>query len=101
MPRRKLFSGAQLDGMWIDEACHCTHELELARLQLVNAIICKLLDDGIFACHHLGEVETDIVGMYTPGLGMADKMHNFGGVEERLGRHAASKNAHAPPFFSV
>src|SRR5437773_3475600 len=96
-----LERGKQLHGMSVREAGHGANEFEFAIEELLLAKISEAFDEGIFAGHHLGKLEGDVLNTDAPGLGMAGQVHDLGGVEKGLGRHAAAQDAQAADLFAA
>ena len=76
-------------------------EFEFAAGELLPAVIGEVSDQGVLAGHDLCEVEADVVGADAPRLGVAGEVHDFGGVEQGLGGHAAAQDAESADFFAA
>ena len=97
----ELVARAQFERVRVGKAGEGAQELELAVDELLPAVIGKVLDQGVLARHDLGEVEADILRADAPRLRVAGQVHDFGRVEQGLGRHAAAQDAKAADFLAA
>ncbi len=75
--------------------------LNLPASELLAAVVGEVLDEGVLAGHHLGEVEADIVGADAPRFWVAGQVQDLGGVEEGFGGHAAAQDAKPADFLAA
>ena len=76
-------------------------EFEFSAVELLHAVIRKILDERIFPRHDFFEIEADFSGADAPRFGVAGEVHDFGGVKQRLRRHAAAQDAQPADFFAA
>ena len=67
-------------------------------LGLCVAVPGELLGQGIVAVEESGDMDVDVGGDHAPGLGMAERLAQFGGVEQCLGGHASPQDAKPAQF---
>ncbi len=76
-------------------------EFEFSGVELLNAVVRKILDKRIFSRHHLFKIKADFSDADAPRFGMTGKMHHFGGVKQRFGRHATAQDAQPADFLAT
>ena len=101
MLRCEGFSIAQVESVRVEKVCARAEEFEFAARQLLPAEIGELGDERVLARHDFGEVEASVFDAHAPCAGVIREVHDFGGVEQRLRRHAAAQDAQAADFFAA
>lgn len=72
---------AEGECVFVGEAGAGADEFESAFGKLLRAVIGEIFDEGIFAGHDAGEIESDMMGLDAPGASMLGEVFDFGGVE--------------------
>ena len=73
-------------------------EFKLAFPELLMPVVREFFNQRVFARHHPREVERDLC-LDPPRRRVLRQVHNFGGIEQSFGRHAAAQNAKPADFL--
>jgi lysophospholipase L1-like esterase len=76
-------------------------EFEFPGVELLDAVIGEIPDERIFSRHDFFEIEANFPGADAPYPRMADEVHHFGGIKQRLCRHATTQDAQPADFFAT
>ena len=87
--------------MRINKACVGADEFKFAAFKLPTAIVGEIFDERVLARHDPGEIKTGFLNADAPCLRLVDQVHDFSGIEQCFGGHAAAQNAQPADFFSA
>src|SRR5689334_23313933 len=76
-------------------------EFESAAAQLLSPMIGEFLDETVLARHDRAPVKLDFARLHSPDAAVLGEMADFGGVEQRLGRHATAQDAESAHLFAA
>jgi hypothetical protein len=93
MTRLEPASGVEFEFMGTDETGLGAEELPLPLFQLMASVSGEVPDEFVLPGHQTFKVDGHRAGGDAPGASSVDGVAEFGGMEERLGGHAAAQDA--------
>src|SRR5438034_9596936 len=83
----------QFEGVGVGESSMSAKEAEFAFGELLFPKISEFFDQGILSRHDFGKIETEFTLVNAPNFSLTRQVHDFGSVEQSVGRHTAAQNA--------